>query len=124
MSDNLRKFEAGPDPFGRKWTVTFQWLQTAISIRHSDSVDVKYEIVADDGTQHERVIALMHPYLLAVSKKLDRKLTDSWCLRLANEHLRVMIETWEDADKTILTPALDQVEQYARKVEESLAVAR
>jgi hypothetical protein len=39
---NFRQFEAGPDPFGRKFQVFFKWLQTAISIRHSDTVDVKF----------------------------------------------------------------------------------
>jgi hypothetical protein len=39
---NFREFEAGPDPFGRMWSVQFKWLQTAISLRHSDSIDVKF----------------------------------------------------------------------------------
>ena len=40
---NYRMFEAGPDPFGRHWQVEFRWLQTGISIRHADTVDVKFE---------------------------------------------------------------------------------
>ena len=39
---NYREFEAGPDPFGRKYQVYFKWLQTAISMRHADTVDVKF----------------------------------------------------------------------------------
>jgi hypothetical protein len=39
---NFRQFELGPDPFGRKWQVSFKWLQTAISLRHSDTVDAKF----------------------------------------------------------------------------------
>ena len=42
MSDQTRLFEAGPDPFGRMWKVQFRWLQTGISIRHADTVDVKF----------------------------------------------------------------------------------
>ncbi len=42
MFANLRAFEAGPDPYGRTWEVSLLWLQTAVSIRHSDSVDVKF----------------------------------------------------------------------------------
>src|SRR5690606_21714904 len=38
MADNLRSFQAGPDPFGRMWNVEFRWLQTGISIRHADTV--------------------------------------------------------------------------------------
>ncbi len=42
MPDNFRRFQAGPDPFGRVWEVEFRWLQTGISIRHADTVDVKF----------------------------------------------------------------------------------
>ena len=42
MPDSYRRFQAGPDPFGRTWEVEFQWLQTGISIRHADTVDVKF----------------------------------------------------------------------------------
>ena len=51
---NFRQFEVGPDPFGRKWQVLFKWLQTAISLRHSDTVDVKF-ILESDGTRVQKV---------------------------------------------------------------------
>jgi hypothetical protein len=124
MPDNPRKFEAGPDPFGRNWEVTLHWLQNAISIRHSDSVDVKWDLVAGDGTSMQKVVALKHPYLLAVSKKLGRELSDPWCVRLAGEHLRFIIETWEDSEKTIVTPSIEQLEEYGRKIESQLAATR
>jgi len=123
MQDNPRKFEA-TDPFGRKWTVNLEWLQNAISIRHADAVDVKWGLTADDGTEMERVVALPHPYLLRVAKALGRELTDSWCIRLAGEHVRQMVETWEDMEKTIVTPALEQLEAGAKKLESVLAVTR
>ena len=53
MVENFRKFNAGPDPFGRTWNVEFRWLQTAISIRHADTVDVKFE-VATEGEPNQR----------------------------------------------------------------------
>ena len=68
---------------------------------------------ADDGTTMEKVIALMHPSLLEVSKKLGRELSDSWCIRLSRAHLQSIIETWEDAEKVIVTPAADQIEAHA-----------
>jgi len=37
--------------------VTFLWLQTAISIRHSDSVDVKFAL-SGVGQRSEKAIAL------------------------------------------------------------------
>src|SRR5881296_407548 len=60
---NFREFEAGPDPFGRTWTVQLKWLQTAISLRHSDSVDVKF-ILRNGDTKIEKTISLRHPDLL------------------------------------------------------------
>ena len=46
---NFREFEAGPDPFGRKYQVMMKWLQTAISIRHADTVDVKFLLADEKG---------------------------------------------------------------------------
>jgi hypothetical protein len=103
MSDNLRRFEAGPDPFGRTWQVEFRWLQTGISIRHADTVDVKFVIWAQGEEMQERVIALKHPDLLALSQQTGHPLTDAWCLKLAAAHLREMIETGEDLEKTLVT---------------------
>ena len=123
MPDNPRKLEI-TDPFGRKWTAELRWLQNAITIRHSDSVDVKWELTAGDGTKMDKVIALMHPDLLAVSKKIDRQLSDSWCIRLAGQHLAYMIETWEDAEKVIATPSREQLEALAGRIEQTVTTAR
>jgi hypothetical protein len=123
MLDNPRKLEVS-DPFGRKWSAELRWLQNAITIRHADAVDVKWELTADDGSTMEKVVALRHPDLLALSKKSGRQLSDSWCIRLAAAHLRVVVETWEDADKVIVTPAFDQLEQYGKSIEQSVATVR
>lgn len=105
--------EAGPDPFGRIWHVEFRWLQTGISIRHADTVDVKFIVWAEGEPRQERVIALRHPDLLVLSKKTGHALTDPWCLRLAALHLKHMIETAEDIEKTLVTAPLSELEQYA-----------
>lgn len=110
---NFRQFEAGPDPFGRTWQVEFRWLQTGISIRHADTVDVKFEVSTVDEPKQERVIALRHPDLLALSKKTGHPLTDPWCLKLAALHLKHMIETGEDLEKTLVTVPRSDLEQYA-----------
>jgi hypothetical protein len=103
MPDNSRRFEAGPDPFGRRWHVEFRWLQTGISIRHADTVDVKF-VVWTDGEEHEeRVLALSHPELLALSRQTGHPLTDPWCLKIAAVHLRHMIESGEDLEKVLVT---------------------
>ena len=115
--ENFREFEVGPDPFGRKWKVHFRWLQTGISIRHADTVDVKFGVSADGEPFEERVIALPHPALLSTSKKAGHPLTDPWCLKLAALHLAHMIETGVDIEKTLVTVELDQMERYAEELQ-------
>jgi hypothetical protein len=109
---SYRQFEAGPDPFGRTWQVEFRWLQTGISIRHADTVDVKFEVSTVDEPKQERVIALRHPDLLELSQKTGHPLTDPWCLQLAALHLKHMIETGEDIEKTLVTIPRSGLEQY------------
>jgi hypothetical protein len=111
--DNLRRFESGPDPFGRTWQIEFRWLQTGISIRHADTVDVKFVIWSEDEPKQEKVLALAHEDLLALSAATGHPLTDPWCLKLAAAHLRVMIETGEDMDKTLVTLARADLDRAA-----------
>jgi hypothetical protein len=119
MADNFRRFQAGPDPFDRTWDVEFRWLQTGISIRHADTVDVKF-IVWTDGhakqdtePKQEKVIALPHPDLLDLSRRTGHPLTDPWCLKLAATHLRRMIESGEDLEKTLVTLSPADLERAA-----------
>lgn len=117
MMDNVRVFDVGPDPFGRTWHVEFRWLQTGISIRHADTVDVKFEVSTVDEPWQERVIALRHPELLELTKKTGHALTDAWCMRLAAMHLKHMIETGEDLEKTMVTPSYHELEAYAHQLQ-------
>lgn len=116
MLENFREFKAGPDPFGDTWKVRFGWLQTAIAIRHSDSVDVKF-FLTNGREQIERVVAIMHPDLLELSRELERPLTDAWVMKLAALHLKHMIETGEDFEKTLVTVTRDQLRRYAQMLE-------
>jgi hypothetical protein len=113
--ENFRSFETGPDPFGRTWTLSFCWQQNAISIRHADTVDVKYLLTCEGETQ-EKIIALSHPLLLQLSQTHQRPLTDSWCMKLAGLHLIHMISTWEDMDKTLVTLHAPQLEALASEL--------
>jgi hypothetical protein len=113
MIDNFRRFHAGPDPFGRTWQVEFRWLQTGISIRHADTVDVKFVIWTHDEPKQEKVIALQHADLLALSAKTGHALTDPWCLKLAAKHLNYMIESGEDLEKTLITLPPSDLERSA-----------
>ena len=116
--ENSRRFEAGPDPFGRTWQVEFRWLQTGISIRHADTVDVKFVIWTDSHPEsaepkQERVIALPHPDLLALSAVTGHPLTDAWCLKLAANHLRYMVESGEDLEKVLVTASRADLDRAA-----------
>src|ERR1039458_3475475 len=57
---NFRQFEAGPDPFGQKFQILFKWMQTAISTRHADTVDVKFILVDENGGRTGKTIRPAH----------------------------------------------------------------
>jgi hypothetical protein len=120
MLENFRDFRVGPDPFGRTWQAYFRWLQNAISIRHADTVDVKFGISTEGVKSEERVIALPLPDLMALSEKLGHPITDTWCMKLAAIHLKHMLETGEDMEKTLVTTQPAEIEQYARELAHSL----
>jgi hypothetical protein len=115
---NFREFEAGPDPFGHKFQVLFKWLQTAISIRHADTVDVKFVLIDDQNARSEKTIALPHADLLAVSHSIHRALDDPWCSRIAALHLTHLVETGEDMEKDLVTLAQSEIARYAATLAE------
>ena len=113
---NFRQFEAGPDPFGRRFQVMFKWLQTAISIRMANTVDVKFILVDEDGGRAEKTIALPHAGLQRVSRETNRTMDDPWCARLAELHLLHLVETGEDMEKDLVTVPLADLRRYADEV--------
>lgn len=113
---NFRQFESGPDPFGRKFKVYFKWLQTAITLRHADTVDVRFVLEEEGGARVEKTIALPHPDLLAVSRETGRPMDDPWCSRLAAKHLNRLIETGEDMEKSLVTVPMADLRSYAAEL--------
>jgi hypothetical protein len=111
MIENYRTFEA-VDPFGTTWKVEFRWSQNGITIRHADTVDVKFEIESGD-IREEKVIALPHKHLLTAAKETGHPLTDPWCHRIAAQHLKKMIESAEDIEKTLVTLDYEAISAYA-----------
>lgn len=109
----FREFEAGPDPFGRKFQVMFKWLQTAISIRGADTVDVKFILTDENGGRSEKTIALPHASLLDLSRETGRNMDDPWCARLAVLHLLHVVETGEDIEKDLVTVLPADLKRYA-----------
>jgi hypothetical protein len=111
MLEQFRRFQAGPDPFGRTWQAEYRWLQTGISIRHADTVDVKFIIWMEGANgeqveQQEKVIAMPHPDLITLSQETGHAITDPWCARLAARHLEYVITSGEDLEKTLITVPL------------------
>jgi hypothetical protein len=120
MPENDRRFQAGPDPFGRTWEVEFRWLQNGISIRHSDTIDAKFVVwpagdggAADRNDKSEKIIALPHTLVLALAAKTGHSVTDGWCLKLAARHLRSIIGSGDDLEKTIVTVSAPELDQAA-----------
>ncbi len=117
--ENFREFEAGPDPFGRTWRVRFKWQQNAISLRHSDSVDVKFALSAavEGGEEREeKVVALMNRDLLDESVRVNRPITDPWVSRLAALHLKRAIETGEDIEKSLLVVSPQLLSEHSHGI--------
>jgi hypothetical protein len=110
--ENFRNFPCGPDPFGRTWRVFFKWLQTAISIRHSDSVDVKFILECGEETQ-EKTISMPHYTLVTLAASLGVRMTDAWCSRLAKQHVEHLILSGEDMEKELVTPSAEHLHAYA-----------
>lgn len=110
MLSNLREFEAGPDPFGRTWQVKFVWLQTGISIRHADTVDIKF-VVSDGAYSDEKVIALPHPLMVSLTEQAGVSLSDPLCMKVAADHLKRMIESGEDIEKPLVTLTAADIER-------------
>ena len=109
---NFREFQAGPDPFGRTYNVQLKWMQTAISIRHSDTIDVKF-ILRTDGETSQKTIAMQHADLLKLARETSQALTDPWCSRLAAQHLLNLVSTGEDLEKDLVTVSYPQLQECA-----------
>ncbi|MDZ7640378.1 MAG: hypothetical protein U5J83_19370 [Bryobacterales bacterium] len=97
------------DPFGVTWKVVFLWHQVGISIRHADTDRLQ---VSSGGPRRKRihkVIATPHVDLKESARLENREISDAWVIRLASAHLRLMIQSGEDMDKTLITVGLDDL---------------
>jgi hypothetical protein len=113
--ENFRDFEVGPDPFGQKWYAHFKYLQTGISIRHSNSVDVRYVLDngPDDGNvRMQKTVVIQNADIRAYTTRTGRKISDAWCSRIAMCKLRYVIETAEDLEKDYLLVTAREIEEF------------
>ncbi|HYP09180.1 MAG TPA: hypothetical protein VER03_23350 [Bryobacteraceae bacterium] len=120
--ENFRRFDA-TDPYGRLWEVEFRWQQNAITIRHSDAVDAKFQLRQGDDIT-EKVIAVELPHLVTLSRKTGHGITDGWVSRLAALHLKEMIETDRDMEKTLVTATLPDLERHSARLDSAIATQR
>jgi hypothetical protein len=112
---NFRDLKLGPDPFGRTWHAQFKYLQTGISIRHSDSVDVCYML--DNGDEQTRkIVVIQNADIRAYGARTGRPVSDAWCSRIAMCKLRYVIETAEDLEKEYLPVTAQEIEEYDSKI--------
>ena len=86
-------------PLRRKtYQCCFYTLTTAISTRHSDTVDVKF-LVNGTGV----VIALPHAALAEFRQRSGRALTDPQVIRLAGLFLKKLLEQSEWSEEPLVT---------------------
>ena len=112
--ENFRRFEA-VDPDGRAWQVEFRWQQNAISIRHSDSVDVKFQLIQGEDVT-EKVVALRHPR----SSDAQQEAGTRCHRRMGDEAGRSSHERYDrdgpDMEKTLVTTSIEDLERYSQKM--------
>ena len=113
--ENFRDFDLGPDPFGRMWHAQFKYLQTGISIRHADSIDVCF-ILTSGEEKMVRTVVISHPEMRTYTTHSGRTMSDTLCSRIAACKVRNMIETAEDLDKEYLVVTPKEIEDFDKKV--------
>ena len=109
--ENFRDFQAGPDPFGRTWRALFKYLQTGISIRHSDTVDVGY-VLENAGESIRKTVVLHHAEVRAYSQRSGRLISDTWCSRVAAHKLLHVVSSADDLEKDYLAVTPKELEEY------------
>ena len=113
--ENFRDFEVGPDPFNRMWRAQFKYLQTGISIRHSDSVDVRY-VLSTEGEQAQKTVVIGNADIRAYNARTNRPVSDAWCSRIAMCKLIDSIETAEGLDKDYLQVSAAEISEFDARI--------
>jgi hypothetical protein len=111
LMENFRDFQVGPDPFGRTWHALFKYLQTGISIRHADTIDVCF-VLTNGDERMQKVVVIQHADLRALATKTGRKVSDTLCSRIAVLKLRYVIETAEDLEKDYLAVTAAELAEF------------
>ena len=89
----------------------FVYLQTAISLRHSDTIDVKF-LVNGTGV----VVALPHTAWGEYQKKKNQALTDEQAAQVAATLLREALERGDNVGLLELNPTAQRVVELASQL--------
>src|SRR5258707_12620756 len=84
---NYRDFQAQSALTRQKYQCHFVYLQTAISLRHSDTVDVKFRVNGQG-----MVVALPHTAWVEYQNRTGQPLTDERATQVAADILREALE--------------------------------
>ena len=90
----------------------FHTLMTGISLRHSDTVDVKF-LVDGKGV----VIALPHVAFAEHHRRTGRALTDAMAIQMAGLFLKELLEKGERVQDQLLTPPPKRAVELAGQAE-------
>lgn len=115
---DYRHFEVRSRLNNQVYHCHFVYLQTAISLRHSDTVDVKF-LVNGTGV----VVALPHRAWVEYQTKTGRPLTDELAAQVAAALLTEALERGDDMELLDLSPPADRVLKLALELREKLPAA-
>ncbi len=101
---DYRDFQARSSLTQQDYHCQFVYLQTAISLRHSDTVDVKFRV---DGTGV--VVALPHTAWVEYQHRTGQPLTDARASEVAASLLQEALERGDDLELLDLHPTKAQV---------------
>ena len=96
---------------GKQVHCVYQALQTAISTRHADAVDVKFAI---DG--RTVWIALPHPAWVEYQLRTGRVLTDPMAIQAAGHYLKQAIENGSEGGREMYALSLEETLQHVEAV--------
>ena len=96
---------------GEAYQCRFHTLVTGISLRHSDTVDVKF-LVNGTGV----VLALPHAAFAEYRRKTGRALTDRDAIQIAGLALKELLERGERVDTPLLTLSGEQTLELAEQI--------
>src|SRR5579885_803902 len=93
---------------GKEYQCRFRMIATAISLRHSDTVDIKFLV---NGKPY--VVALPHAALAQYRKTTGKILTDADSIEMAGRLLTETLQKEGLRDDRLLTATFDQTLQLA-----------